>query len=98
MEVSFEQKVVASDDVLFRDLDGEAVLLNLENEFYYGLDNVGCRIWQQLISSESINDAIRTLVDTEFDVEESRLRSDVSALLRELLKNGLIRFEHATLE
>jgi hypothetical protein len=32
------------DDVLFRDLDGEAVILNLRTGTYFGLDEVGMRM------------------------------------------------------
>jgi hypothetical protein len=32
------------DDVLFRDLDGEAVILNLRTGTYFGLDELGTRM------------------------------------------------------
>jgi hypothetical protein len=38
--------VVPSPEVLVQELEGEAVLLNLASERYFGLDDVGTRIWQ----------------------------------------------------
>ena len=96
MEISLEHRVVAPEDVMFRDLDGEAVLLNLDNESYYGLDNVGTRIWQVLTSSLSIQMAIDALVG-EFDVDRDQLKADVLALVGELRKDGLVRVEDASL-
>ncbi len=34
------------DEVIFRELDGEAVILNLDTGIYFGLDAVGTRIWR----------------------------------------------------
>ncbi len=90
MEISFEQKFNAPDDVMFRDLDGEAVLLNLNNESYYGLDETGSRMWQVLTTSDSVGAAVRKLAD-EYDVDESQLRKDLIGLLDELIKNGLVQ-------
>jgi len=46
MPASLDRSVRVGKDVMFRELDGEAVLLNLESGKYYGLDPVGSRIWQ----------------------------------------------------
>lgn len=89
MEIAFSQKVVAPDSVLFRELGGEAVLLNLDNESYYGLDEVGTRMWNLLTTSPSIQDAHAALLD-EYDVEPERLAADVRELVGELVEQGLL--------
>ncbi len=35
-----------SPDVVFRDLDGEAVILDLVSGTYFGLNEVGTRVWR----------------------------------------------------
>jgi hypothetical protein len=40
-----ERKIKISPDVLFQEVSGETVLLDLESEHYFGLDAVGTRIW-----------------------------------------------------
>ena len=40
-------KIQISPDVLSQEVNGETVLLDLEGESYFGLNEVGTRVWQQ---------------------------------------------------
>jgi hypothetical protein len=75
--------------VLMQELDGEAVLLNLNNGQYYGLDEVGYRMVQLLVSSGSFDTTYKTLLQ-EYEVDPKKLRSDLEKLLEDLIKNGLV--------
>lgn len=94
MEVSFDMKLTTPSYVVTRRLDDELVLLNLQNECYFGLDPVGARMWEVLASSASIEAALGPLL-AEYDVDESRLRTDVKDLLNRLVDNGLVELESA---
>ena len=72
-----------------QDLAGESVLLNLETEEYFGLDEVGTRIWQTLAEKDSIQTALDSLL-AEYDVEPEQLQQDVETLIKELLAHGLV--------
>jgi len=74
---------------MFRELDGEAVLLNLQNEMYYGLDEVGTRMWQLLTTSDSVQAAMDTMLE-EFDVSPETLEQDLSKMIQELQEHGLV--------
>ena len=89
MGLSFAKRVTAPSDVLMREIDGESVLLNLANECYYGLDEVGTRMWMLLTTSESIEDACESLL-AEYDVEPQALRQDLQELIEKLVANGLL--------
>lgn len=89
MEDWSTRRVVQPEGVLARELEGESVLLNLDNETYYGLDDVGTRMWQVLIAEGSIDAACKLLV-TEYDVELATLREDLLELVAELRDNGLL--------
>jgi Coenzyme PQQ synthesis protein D (PqqD) len=78
-------------DVLHQELGGETVLLNLANENYFGLDEVGTRVWQVLAETHSANDVVTRLVE-EYDVPTEQLRADVERLLTELAAAGLVSF------
>lgn len=78
-----------ADDVVFRDLAGESVLLNLSTGTYFGLDAVGTRLWHLLKEQGSASAAIATL-QREYDVDERRLQQDVEALISQLLAKGLL--------
>lgn len=77
------------DDIVFRDIAGEAVVLNLSTGMYFGLDAVGTRIWHLLAEHGSSEPVIGALL-AEYDVEEERLRRDVDALIQQLLNKGLV--------
>jgi len=71
------------------ELDGEAVLLKLKSESYFGLDETGTRMWQLLLSSDSVQSAYDRLL-LEFDVEPDSLRVHLTDLLDTLAQQGLI--------
>ena len=88
-EIDFNRKLSAVEDVLLRELDGEAVILHLGDESYYGLNESGTRMWQVLTSSESIEDAFKTLLD-EFEVDASPLKADLETLTGSLLERKMV--------
>jgi hypothetical protein len=90
----FSQQVLVIDDVLVRELDGESVILDLSNENYFGLDEIGTRIWQTLVNSHTVQDAYDTLLQ-EYDVSPEQLRADMEELISELVNNGLVKLEEA---
>ena len=88
--VSFMDRAAAPAHVLVRFLDRESVLLNLETEQYFGLDETGTRMWQLATGSTNIDVAYQELL-AEFDVEPEMLRSNFTELLSRLVDNGLLQ-------
>ncbi len=77
-----------SDEVLSQEVNGETVLLDLQGESYFGLNEVGTRIWQLLKSEQTIAEALSTLSD-EYDVSrESNIDPNLSATTDELKKTS----------
>ena len=83
------QSYSVPEDVVFRDLAGEAVILNLSTGVYFGLDEVGTRIWQ-LLAQHGDKEKLIQEVLSEYEVEETNLRRDIDLLLKELLGKGLL--------
>ena len=81
--------VSVAPDVLHQELGGETVLLNLTNESYFGLDEVGTRIWQVLAETSSLPDVVTRLLE-EYDVAPEQLRADVERLVTQLAEAGLV--------
>jgi hypothetical protein len=94
MTVSFEDRVEMPFHVLVRFLNKESVLLNLETERYFGLDETGTRMWQLVTASPNIDAAYREL-QNEFDVEAEVLRLHLTELLGRLVENGLLQIQPA---
>lgn len=90
--VSLSHVVHPSDDAVFRDLDGEGVVLNLSSGVYFGLNEVGTRIWQ-LIEQFGTLTAVHDAVVREFDVDGETAGRDLVELVSELAERGLVRVE-----
>ncbi|HYV06843.1 MAG TPA: PqqD family protein [Blastocatellia bacterium] len=89
MTISFDARVTIPLDVLVSELAGELVILNLNSESYFGLDEVGTRMWTALTTSETIQSAYEGLL-AEYDVSEDQLRKDMTDLLGKLIERGLV--------
>jgi hypothetical protein len=88
--VSFTDRAAMPAHVLVRFLDRESVLLNIETEQYFGLDETGTRMWQLLTGSPNIDAAYQGLL-AEFDVEPELLRANLMELLSRLVDSGLLQ-------
>jgi len=89
MSISFAARVSVPSDILISEVGGESVLLNLKNERYFGLDDVGTRMWKALMAVDSIQAAYEMLL-AEYDVEADRLRQDLDELIGKLMEQGLV--------
>jgi len=89
MPISFTDRVKVPDDVLISGLQSESVILNLDSERYFGLDEVGTRMMSVLTSADSIQAAYETLLE-EYDVEGEVLRQDLTAIIEQMVEQGLI--------
>ncbi len=86
------RRVKVPDDVLFRELEGEIVLLNLDTERYYGLDDFGARLWQLLKTSSDLDEVLAQL-EAEYEVAPETLRRDSVEFLTKLSDEGLVSLE-----
>ena len=85
-----KQAISIQPDVLSQTVDKEAVLLDLKNELYYGLNEVGARIWQLLQKDNSLEQIKEVLLE-EYDVDETLLQKDLDTLVSALKQADLIR-------
>lgn len=84
------RQYAVSESVLFRELQGEAVLLEIESGVYFGLNEIGSRIWNLLVAHGDLERVLTDLLD-EYDVSEERLRADLEAFLATLVERQLVR-------
>jgi Coenzyme PQQ synthesis protein D (PqqD) len=81
-----------SPEVLFRELEGEAVLLDLRSQRYFGLDEVGTRIWQ-LLSELGRREGVLERLLEEFEVDRQTLARDLEGFLARLETAELIEVD-----
>jgi hypothetical protein len=79
------------EQVSWRMLDGEAVLIHLETTHYYSLNASGTVLWQRLLEGAySLDELVETLA-AHFEMEPLALRDDVLGLMAEMQREGLVR-------
>jgi hypothetical protein len=89
MAIVFSDRVTVPKDVLISGLQSESVLLNLDSECYFGLNEIGTRIFSVLTSSPSIAAAYEQLL-AEYDVDANVLHADLMDLVQQLVAQGLL--------
>ena len=92
MTGSLDTLVRVPKDVVFRELDGEAVILNLESGMYFGLDAIGTRIWRLVEEHGSLR-AVWEGMQREFEAPGEALRSDLLTFIDELSAKGLVNLQ-----
>ncbi len=88
-QITDSASVVAAGDLLASSFGQELVILSLRDGVYYGLEDVGARIWELLQRPIRVA-AIRDALVAEYDVEPERCGRDLRALLLDLAGRGLI--------
>lgn len=79
-----------SSDVVSTQLDEEeAVLLSLETQQYYSLNETGSRVWE-LLSDGQDAEAIATAITEEWEVTHEEALDYVESFLEELSEEGLV--------
>jgi hypothetical protein len=94
LSINLNQTIALSPDVISQEVSGETVLLDLESENYFGLDEVGTRIWQLIKETNDLSVIFDTLLE-EYEVTEERLQQDLTVLLTEIEGLGLITLKTA---
>ena len=83
-------KIKAEQEVIFTELDNDAVLLNLTTKMYYTLNETGLRIWQ-LAENDLTVEEISEKLQEEFDVTPEKAKESVLNLITELISENLVR-------
>ena len=78
-----------SPDVHTRVFDGETVVVDLKKGDYFGLNELGSKLWEGIAAGKSPREVAAGLEGT-FDVTPERLLGDLVALATELTSRGLI--------
>jgi hypothetical protein len=87
--IPMDARIVPSNNQISCELENEAVVLNLEEGVYYGLNPVAARVWELVQQSKTVRE-IRDCLLAEYDIEEATCTNDLLDLLRQLHRWQLI--------
>jgi hypothetical protein len=94
MSMELTARVRLAEDVLIQKVGDDAILLNLNTENYFALDEVGTRIIDTLQESDSVAQAVGKLVGI-YEVDEGKLTKDAVRLVEECEQHGLLQITQA---
>lgn len=94
MTLTSDSVVQAIPHLVSADMGEEVILLHLRNGQYFGLQNVGARIWDLLRTPRSVGEIQSTLL-AEYDVEPETCWNEVERLLEELVERDLVEVRSA---
>jgi hypothetical protein len=84
-----ESKIAQKPGNIVSDMDGEKVMLNIENGKYYNLGELGGAIWDLIKEPISVEVVIMKLL-SEYEVEKTECEKHVISFIYELYSEGLI--------
>ena len=76
-------------DILFQEVRGETVLLNLDNEKYFGLDETGTFFWKLIQENNDFQKVFNIMLDA-YQVDAAQLEKDLDNLVNAMVDAGLI--------
>lgn len=74
------------------DIDGEIIMMDIENGKYYGFNEVGSRIWNIIEKPIMVKDIVSILLD-EFQVDENICETSVFSFLSGIYNDELISID-----
>ena len=89
MGITAKTRIRTPEHVIAQQVEDASVLLSMATETYYGIDDVGTRMWHALSSAQTVGEAT-TLLLREFDVSQEQLEGDLHRLVGQLVENGLL--------
>lgn len=81
--------VVKNSEMLSSDMDGDVVMMSIEDGEYYSIDPTGARIWDLLKEPVKVGDICTRLL-TEYDVGPEQCQKEMIAFLNKLSEKKII--------
>lgn len=91
-DLNLNSIIVKNDSLISSKLDEGLVMMSLENNSYYGLDEIGKRVWEIIEDKISVQDLINILTN-EYNVSNEECQKDIMELLKQLKKEDMILVE-----
>ena len=97
-QVTLDAICTPSEDVVFRDIEGELIIVPLtwgvggvedETDAIFTLNETGRAIWARLDGQKSLKDVAAELA-AEFEAAEGEIEADVLGLVGELVRRGML--------
>ena len=82
--------IARSPTVLAAEVDGEIVMMSIEQGRYYGLDDIASDIWHRIEPACSFGELVDRLVN-DYNADRATIARDVHALLARMAAQDVVR-------
>lgn len=76
--------------ILWRKVEDEVVILDIDSGYYYTLSETGVIIWEMLVDGKS-PDEISSRIAEDYDVDKARAQADIKGILKNLEAENLVQ-------
>ncbi|MBK2025256.1 lasso peptide biosynthesis PqqD family chaperone [Francisella philomiragia] len=87
--LNIENQLYKNEDIYSSEVDGETIMMNIDNNAYYTTQEIGNRIWE-LLDSLDTPKAICDQLMQEYEVSQEQCQNEVLQFLEQLLEHGIV--------
>lgn len=92
--MNLTSKIVINAHVSHAVVDNELIIINLENNAYFRMNNIGADVWALLENKPSLQE-ICNAIQARYEIDVDTCLKDISQLLIAMIKNGILHIEDA---
>ena len=82
-------RIARPDYLVASEVDGEMVVLNVENGYFFHLNGVGAQVWDALQQPMTFGDLCRAM-EVRFEVDPATCRADIAGFVAQMARSGLV--------
>lgn len=88
--INMDSTIVRGTHLVFNEMDGETIMMSIENGEYYGMNSMGSRIWSLLETPKKVSDICKTLLP-DYDVTPEQCIKDLLPFLNKMAAKNVIK-------
>jgi hypothetical protein len=77
------------EDYVFNEVDGELVMMNIENGSYASMNDTGKSIWGLIEEPKTVDEVLTALI-VEYDIDRQTAETEVISFIKKLVKVKVI--------
>ncbi|MCB2194299.1 MAG: lasso peptide biosynthesis PqqD family chaperone [Bacteroidetes bacterium] len=89
MNITLNTTIQRNPEILASDLDGEKVMMSIQQGEYYGLGKTGTFIWDHIEEPITIKELV-ALITTKYNVSNEQCFQDIKPFITDLIEKQLI--------
>lgn len=89
MNITLNTTIQRNPEILASDLDGEKVMMSIQQGEYYGLGKTGTFIWDHIEEPITIKELV-ALITAKYNVSNEQCFNDIKPFIADLIEKQLI--------